>query len=38
VLEFVLRRLDDASFERADRNIGRIKLRYGAFDWTLNRR
>ncbi len=32
VLEFVLRRLDDASFERADRNIGRIKLRYGAFD------
>jgi hypothetical protein len=38
VLEFVLRRLDDVSFERADRNIGRIKLRYGAFDWTLNRR
>lgn len=38
VLEFVLRRLDDASAERADRNIGRLKLRYGAFDWTLNRR
>lgn len=38
VLEFVLVRLDDASFERADRNIGRIKLRYDAFDWTLNRR
>jgi hypothetical protein len=38
VLEFVLRRLDDASVERADRNIGRLKLRYGAFDWTLNRR
>ena len=38
VLEFVLRRLDDASFERADRNISRIKLRYDAFDWTLNRR
>jgi len=38
VLEFVLRRLDDASVERADRNIGRIKLRYSAFDWTLNRR
>ncbi len=38
VLEFVLRRLDDASVERAERNIGRIKLRYGAFDWTLNRR
>jgi len=38
VLEFVLGRLDDASFERADRNISRIKLRYDAFDWTLNRR
>ena len=38
VLEFVLRRLDDASFECADGNIGRIKLRYDAFDWTLNRR
>jgi hypothetical protein len=38
VLEFVLRRLDDASFERADPDIGHIKLRYGAFDWTLNRR
>ena len=38
VLEFVLGRLDDASVERAERNIGRIKLRYGAFDWTLNRR
>ena len=38
VLEFVLRRLDDDSFERADRNVGRIKLRYSAFDWTLNRR
>jgi hypothetical protein len=38
VLEFVLSRLDEASSERADRNIGRIKLRYGAFDWTLNRR
>jgi len=38
VLEFVLRRLDDASVERAERNIGSIKLRYDAFDWTLNRR
>jgi len=38
VLEFVLRRLDDDSIERADRHIGRIKLRYDAFDWTLNRR
>lgn len=38
VLEFVLRRLDDASLERAERNLGRLKLRYDAFDWTLNRR
>lgn len=38
VLEFVLRRLDEASFALAERNIGRIKLRYGAFDWTLHRR
>lgn len=38
VLEFVLRRLDDASVERAERNIGNIKLRYDAFDWALNRR
>lgn len=38
VLEFVLRRLDDTSLERAERNIGRIKLRYGTFDWPLNRR
>ncbi|MGH8720832.1 MAG: DUF547 domain-containing protein [Burkholderiales bacterium] len=38
VLEFVLRLLDDASLERAERNIDRIRLRYGTFDWTLNRR
>lgn len=38
VLEFVLRRLDDASLELAERNLGRIKLRYDAFDWTLSRR
>jgi hypothetical protein len=38
VLEFVLRRLDDDSFERAERNAGRIRLRYDALDWTLNRR
>jgi hypothetical protein len=38
VLEFVLRLLDDAALERAERNIGRIRLRYGTFDWTLNRR
>jgi hypothetical protein len=38
MLEFVLRRLDDASAERADRNIGHIRIRYDAFDWALNRR
>ncbi len=38
VLEFVLNRMDDASRERAERDIGRLKLRYDAYDWTLNRR
>ena len=38
VLEFVLARLDDAALERVERAGGRIRLRYGAFDWTLNRR
>jgi len=38
VLEFVLRRLDDAEVERAERDVGRLRLRYGEFDWTRNRR
>lgn len=38
LLEFALQRLDDASLERAERNLGRLKVRYGAFDWRLNRR
>jgi hypothetical protein len=38
VLEFVLARLDDAALERVERAGGRIRLRYGAFDWTLERR
>lgn len=38
VLEFVLQRLDDASLERAERDLARLKLRYDAYDWTLNRR
>ena len=38
VLEFVLGRLDDAALERVESAGGRIRLRYGAFDWTLNRR
>jgi hypothetical protein len=38
VLEFVLQRLDDASLERVERAGGVPRLRYGTFDWTLNRR
>ncbi|MEX2241023.1 MAG: DUF547 domain-containing protein [Burkholderiales bacterium] len=38
VLEFVLQRLDDASVACAERDIGRLNLRYDAYDWTLNRR
>jgi Protein of unknown function, DUF547 len=38
LLDFVLRRLDDASAERAERHMGHLKLRYVAFDWRLNRR
>ena len=38
VIEFVLQRLDDASLERAERQLGHLKLRYLAFDWRLHRR
>ena len=38
VIEFVVQRLDDASFERAERHLGHLKLRYLAFDWRLHRR
>jgi hypothetical protein len=38
VLEFVLRRLDDAAVELAERNIERITVRYAANDWALTRR
>lgn len=38
VLEFILCRLDDATLERAERHLEHLKLRYGAYDWTLNRR
>lgn len=38
MLEFVLRRLDEASAERADRNIAHLKIRYDAYDWALGRR
>lgn len=38
VLEFVLEHLDDAVLERVERYMGRLKLRFAAFDWRLNRR
>jgi hypothetical protein len=38
VLGFVLGRLDDASVDKADRFLGREKLKYADFDWRLNRR
>lgn len=38
VLEFVLRRLDDAAAERVEPHLGHLKLRYLAFDWRLGRR
>lgn len=38
VLEFVLEHLDDAVLERVERHMGRLKLRFAAFDWRLNRR
>lgn len=38
VLEFVLRRLDDATLERAERHLDHLRLRYDAYDRTLNRR
>jgi hypothetical protein len=38
MLDFVLRRLDDASAERTERHLGHLKLRYLPFDWRLGRR
>jgi hypothetical protein len=38
VLEFVVRRLDDAAAERVEPHLGHLKLRYLAFDWRLGRR
>jgi hypothetical protein len=37
-LEFALARLDDDVVEMVDRRQGRVKLRYAAFDWTLNKK
>jgi hypothetical protein len=37
-LEFALIRLDDELVDPVDRRRGRVKVRYAAFDWALNRR
>jgi hypothetical protein len=39
IVEFVVARVDDeAIVEMVDRRLGRVKLQYAEFDWTLNRR
>lgn len=39
IVEFVVARIDDeAAVEMVDRRLGRVKLHYAEFDWTLNRR
>lgn len=39
IVEFVVARIDDeAAVEMVDRRLGRVKLQYAEFDWTLNRR
>lgn len=38
VLDFVVARLDDATVELIDRRLGKVKIKYLDFDWTLNRR
>jgi hypothetical protein len=39
IVEFVVARIDDeAAVEKVDRRLGRVKLHYAEFDWTLNRR
>jgi len=37
-LEFALARLDEEVVEPVDRRLGRVKIRYAEFDWTLNRK
>jgi len=37
-LEFALARLDEEAVEPVDRRLGRVKIRYAEFDWTLNRK
>jgi uncharacterized protein DUF547 len=39
IVEFVVARIDDeAAVEKVDRRLGRVKLHYAEFDWTLNRK
>jgi len=39
IVEFVVARIDDeATVEMIDRRLGRVKLQYAPFDWTLNRK
>ena len=39
IVEFVVARIEDeAVVEMVDRRLGRVKLQYAEFDWTLNRR
>ncbi|HEX9182252.1 MAG TPA: DUF547 domain-containing protein [Burkholderiales bacterium] len=37
-LEFVVQRLDDATFAHLEPHLGHLKLRFLPFDWRLNRR
>ena len=39
IVEFVVARIEDeAVVEMVDRRLGRVRLQYAEFDWTLNRR
>ena len=39
IVDFVVARIeDDAVVEMVDRRLGRVKLQYAEFDWTLNRK
>ena len=39
IVEFVVARIEDqAAVEMVDRRLGRVKLQYAEFDWTLNRK
>ncbi len=39
IVEFVVARIEDeAVVDMVDQRLGRVKLQYAEFDWTLNRR